>query len=207
MNDPDFQIRFYYMTISNLDDKFVVAKLRRVSSPPVQMGTVSNSIESSVGRLADIFRLGKRSRNYADLKKLNWFLLEEFQTDAETEWTAYNEVICRASGVERLDAIAPKIPMWSRGLSSMPVTFHSAKMLDLPYVVASVSGIFGSPAPLFLTWPHEKESAIERLRDVFRVGVRGQVFRDFVEVGREGGKCGDEIVADWMACEMAVVWT
>ena len=42
MADQDFTIRYFNMTIEGLEDKrFVVAKLRRVSSPPVQVGTVS----------------------------------------------------------------------------------------------------------------------------------------------------------------------
>ncbi len=207
MNDPDFKIRFHHMTIRDLDEqKFVVAKLRRVSSSPVHLGTVCKPTESAVGRLADIFRLGINSRNYADLCRIERLLRERFHTDPESEWRACNEVICRSLGVERLDAIAPKKPMWSSRCSGFSVTFHTAKMLDLPYVVASVNGIFGSPAPLFLTWPSEKESAIERLRDVFRVGLRGRAFRDFLEVGRECGKGEDEIVAEWKACERAAWW-
>jgi hypothetical protein len=46
-------------------------------------------------------------------------------------------------------------------------------MNDRPYLVAAVGGIYGSPAPVFLTWGHGWESALPRLVDVFRIGVRG----------------------------------
>jgi hypothetical protein len=78
-------------------------------------------------------------------------------------------------------------------------------MNTLPYIVASVGSLVGSPAPVFLTWGHGQESALERLRDVFRVGVRGQAFRDFVEAGHRQGKSEAEIVRKWKGCERAVV--
>jgi hypothetical protein len=58
---------------------------------------------------------------------------------------------------------------------------------------------------VFLTWGHERESAVERLRDVFRIGVRGQALRDFLEAGRKQGKSEAEIVRKWKGCERAVV--
>ena len=78
-------------------------------------------------------------------------------------------------------------------------------MNDRPYLVAAVGGIYGSPAPVFLTWGHEQESALARLVDVFRIGVRGQAFRDFLEAGRKQGKSEAEIVEEWKGCERAVV--
>jgi hypothetical protein len=74
-------------------------------------------------------------------------------------------------------------------------------MNDLPYLVARVGGVFASPAPVLLTHPQEYESALGRLRDVFRVGVRGRTFRDFVDYGRKQGKTEAEIVAEWRDCE------
>ena len=71
--------------------------------------------------------------------------------------------------------------------------------------LAGAGRIFGSPAPVFLTWGHEWESALERLVDVFRIGVRGQAFRDFLEAGRKQGRSEAEIVEKWKGCERAVV--
>ena len=64
----------------------------------------------------------------------------------------------------------------------------------------------GSPAPVWLTWPKEKENAFVRLGDVFRIGVRGQVFRDFVELGRTKGRGEAESLEQWRAWEAAVAW-
>jgi hypothetical protein len=78
-------------------------------------------------------------------------------------------------------------------------------MNDRTYLVAEVGGIYGSPAPVFLTWGHGRESALERLVDVFRIGVRGQAFRDFLEAGRKQGKSEPEIVRKWKECRRTVV--
>ena len=71
--------------------------------------------------------------------------------------------------------------------------------------LAGAGRIYGSPAPVFLTWGHERESVLERLNDVFRIGVRGQAFRDFVEAGRKQGMTEAETVRAWQACERAVM--
>ena len=70
--------------------------------------------------------------------------------------------------------------------------------------LAGAGRIYGSPAPVFVTWGHERESALERLNDVFRIGVRGQAFRDFLESGRKQGISDVEIVRQWKECERAV---
>jgi hypothetical protein len=205
--EQNFTIKFFDMTIEGLEDKqFVVAKLRRVSSPPVQVGTVSDSMASALGRLVDIIRLGKDSRNYDDLKAVEWALAPDYMVSAEVEWAEYEKVICRSLGVARLEPLLPRTPPPPSALLSLPaVTFHEAEMTNLPYLVARVDSIFGSPAPVFLTWGRERQSALARLMDVFRIGVRGQAFRDFVEGGRRLGKGDAEIVAEWRACEQAVV--
>jgi hypothetical protein len=204
--EQDFTIRWYDMVIDGLEGQSVVCKLRRVSSPPVQVGSVSNSLESSFQRLVDIIRLGRESRNYADLKAVEWWLKEAWGTDAEAEWTQYEKVICRSLGVDRLEPILPRVSPTSTARSSLPaVTFHEAQMRTLPYLVAQIGGIYGSPAPVFLTWGHEQESALARLGDVFRIGVRGQAFRDFVEAWRKQGISDMEIVEEWKGCERAVV--
>jgi hypothetical protein len=75
--DQDFTINYFNMTIDRLEDRrFVVAKLRRVWSPPVEVGTVSDSMTSALGRLVDIIKLGNSSRNYADLQAVEWALAD-----------------------------------------------------------------------------------------------------------------------------------
>ena len=70
--------------------------------------------------------------------------------------------------------------------------------------LAGAGRIYGSPAPVFLTWGYEGASALARLGDVFRIGVRGQAFRDFVEARRKEGMTAAEIVKKWRECEQAV---
>lgn len=208
VSGSDFRIAYCDMTIEGFEgERFMVAKLRRVSSPPVQVGTVSDPIGSALGRLADIIRLGGSSRNFLDLRAIEWLLREQFGVDAEQEWGQYEQAVCRALGVGRLE---PLLPTMSTTLITRPsplaVTFHQATMSDRPYLVGRVSAIFGSPAPELLTHPHERESALARLIDVFKIGVQGQMFMDFVEAGRKQGMTAAEIVSAWQACEQAALW-
>jgi hypothetical protein len=204
--DSDMKIRFFPMRILDFSDRtFAVAKLRRVTSAPVQEGTVAISREGLLGRLSDIFRLGTKSRNFADLCKIERLLQEQFHTDAMTEWANYEKVICRALGVERLEPLGPKALLPVGGKRDLPVTLHLAEMNDLPYLVAGVNHIMGSPAPIFMTWPNEKESALERLRDVFRIGVQGCVFKDFAQIGLKVGRSQEEILTEWQASERAAM--
>jgi hypothetical protein len=48
---------------------------------------------------------------------------------------------------------------------------------------------------MLLTWGYGWESALERLKDVFRIGAQGQAYRDFLEAGRKQGKSEAEIVS------------
>jgi hypothetical protein len=116
--EQDFIIKYFNMTIEGLEDqRFVVAKLRRVSSPPVQVGTVSDSMASALGRLLDIIRLGMVS--------------------AEVEWAEYERVACRVLEVERPGPVPPTTPPNPGAeLSSPDVTVHKAEMNDRPYLVA-----------------------------------------------------------------------
>jgi len=202
----DFTIRWYDMVIDGAEGRFVVCKLRRVSSPPVLVGSVSDSLESSFHRLVDIIRLGTHGRNFADLKAVEWALMPDYLVSAEHEWAEYENAISRSLGVDRLEPLTPTMPPPpSARLSSPDVTYHKATMNDRPYLVARASGIYGSPAPVYMTWGHVRESALERLRDVFRIGVRGRAFRDFLGAGREQGKREAEIVEEWKGCARAVV--
>ena len=93
MHDQDLQIRYYEMAIDGLEGKYIVAKLRRVSSSPVLEGSVSDSLASALGRLTDIFRLGTASRNFADLKSIEGFLQKEFGFRAMVQ----SELDCKRS--------------------------------------------------------------------------------------------------------------
>jgi hypothetical protein len=203
----DFRIAYYDMTIEGFEgERFVVAKLRRVSSSPVKVGTVSDPTTSALGRLVDIIRLGRSSRNFLDLKAIEWWLQRDFHTTAEAEWAEYEKSICRSLGVDRLEPLVPTTPPTPGARLLLPaVTFHQAEMNTLPYVVARIGTIYGTPAAELLTYPRHRESALERLRDVFRIGVKGQVFRDFVEAGRKQGKSEAEIVREWKECERTVI--
>jgi hypothetical protein len=207
--DQDYRIRYFYMAIDRLEDRrFIVAKLRRVSSPPVEVGTVSDSMASAFGRLVEIVRLGRQSRNFSDLQAVEWALAPDYMLSAEVEWAEYEKVICRVLEVERLEPSLPTMPPTpGAGLPCPAVTFHQAQMGDRPYLVGEVGGIYGSPAPVFLTWGQERSSAQARLADVFRIGVRGQAFRDVVEGGRKQGMTEAEIVRKWRECERAVIGT
>ena len=204
MHDQDLQIRYFDMAIDGLEGKYLVAKLRRVSSSPVLQGSVSDTFASALGRLTDIFRLGTQSRNFADIKAIEGFLLKEFGVTADQEWDAYLREIRRVIGIERLDVIQPFLLTPEPGQSDHPVVFHSAEMNDRPYLVARIGDILGSPAATLLTFPNEERSALARLLDVFRVGVRGQMFRDFVEFGRKKGRREEDILGEWKVCEQAV---
>lgn len=203
MHDQDLQIRYYEMDIDGLEGKYIVAKLRRVSSSPVLEGSVSDSFASALGRLIDIFRLGTASRNFADLKSIEGFLLKEFGVTADQEWDAYLREIRRVQGVDRLDVIQPFLLTPELGQPDHPVVFHSAEMNERPYLVARIGDIMGSPSPTLLTFPNEERSALARLRDVFLVGVRGQMFRDFMALGRKKGRREDDILGEWKAFEQA----
>jgi len=203
MHDQDLQIRYYEMAIDGLEGKYTVAKLRRVSSSPVLEGSVSDSFASALGRLTDLFRLGTASRNFADLKSIEGFLQKEFGVTAEQEWDAYLREIRRVNGVDCLDVIQPLLLTPEPGQPDHAVVFHNAEMNERPYLVARIGEIMGSPSPTLLTFPNEERSALARLRDVFRVGVRGQMFRDFVELGRKKGRQEADILGEWKACEQA----
>src|SRR5262245_60106834 len=138
----DFSFAYFDMTIEGYEgERFVVAKLRRVSSPPVLVGSVSDPMASALGRLVDIIRLGKESRNYHDLRAIEWWLREDFGVTADEEWAAYEKVICGVLGVEGLEPLPPtKPPMAGARPSLSDVTFHEAEMNTPPYLVARVGG-------------------------------------------------------------------
>jgi hypothetical protein len=130
----DLSIVYCDMTIEGFEgERFVVAKLRRVSSPPVQVGTVSDPVASALGRLVDIIRLGRSSQNFLDLQAIEWLLKEDFGVDADEEWAEYERVIGRALGVDRLESLLPMAPpKLNVQLPHPAVTLHQAVMNSLP---------------------------------------------------------------------------
>lgn len=204
MHDPDLQIRFHAMTFHDLEGRFVVAKLRRISSPPVLVGSVVDPDASALGRMIDIFRLGTESQNYLDLQAVERHLMREFGVTAHEEWDAYLREIRRIHG--DLDVIQPFLLRPQPGQPDHRVFFHKGEMAEKPYLVARIGDIMGSPAPIWLTIPNEERSALARLKDVFRIGIQGRAFRDFVEMGRKQGQGEADILVQWRALEAALAW-
>ena len=62
----------------------------------------------------------------------------------------------------------------------------------------------GSPAPVWLSWPKEEET-LGPAAGRFQIEVRGQVFRDFVELGRTKGRGEAESLEQWRAWEGVVL--
>ena len=64
MKDTEIKIEYHFMDIKGFrDGVFTVAKLKRISSSPVRVGTVRDSKVSALERLVDIFQCGRESRN------------------------------------------------------------------------------------------------------------------------------------------------
>jgi hypothetical protein len=205
-HDQDLQIRYYDMDIDGLEGHFVVAKLRRISSSPVLVGSVADAQASALGRLIDIFRLGTESRNYADLQAIERLLQREFGISADQEWGDYLQVIRQVKGVDHLDVIQPLLLKPQPGQPDQRVVIHKAEMNERPYLVARIGDILASPAAVWLNFPKEKESALARLANVFHIGVRGQAFRDFMEMSRKQSQGEAEILAQWRTWEQSVAW-
>jgi len=208
VTDSDLRISYHYMSIEGLEgQRFLVAKLRRISSPPVQLGSVSDSMGSTLGRLVDIVRLGKNSRNFIDLKEIEMRFHPDWMVSAESEWEAYYQELYRVKEVERLESLSSTEPKWL-GRESAPelrVAYHYADMNERPYLVARVGQIFGSPAPILLVHPHQQASALFRLLDQFRIGDYGQCYKDFLEGGLKIGKTERDIRTEWLTYEQAVL--
>jgi hypothetical protein len=142
------------------------------------------------------------------LKAIGWWLKEDFGVDADEEWASYEKAISHVLRVDRLEPLLPTtLPAAGVHLPPLTVTFHPARMNTLPYLVAEIDTIFGSPASVFLTRGNEHERALGRLGDVFRIRVQGRAYRDFVDAGRMQGKSEEEIVRKWKECEQSVMGT
>lgn len=208
MQDPEIKIEYHWMDIKGFkDDLFVVAKLRRISSSPVRVGTVRDAKANALERLVDIFRCGDVSRNYADFTEVKKNTDVFGPVDAKSEWAAYTEELCRVKGLERLESLQLTTPKWrdDRSASRFRVKYRDGMMNDNPYIVATVGDIMASPAAIWLTYPHVRESAVDRLYDVFRIGTQGQIFKDLLEYRRKAGWTQEQLYAEWDACEGAVL--
>jgi len=208
MADQEIVIEYHYMDVKGFrNEVFIVAKLKRISSSPVMLGTVRYAKTSVLERLADIFRCGTDSRNYVDFKEVKKNTNVFGPMDAETEWAAYNEELCKTKGIERLDPFQLRTPTLREDLSASrsKVKYRMGIMNDRPYMVAFVGGIMASPAPIWLTDPYVRESALARLYDVFRVGKQGQVFKDLLECGLKARRTPEKIHTEWDACERSVL--
>ena len=208
MYDPEVKIEYHFMYIKGFrDDVFTVAKLKRISSSPVRVGTVRDAKASALERLVDIFRCGTGSRNYFDFSEVKRNTELFGPADAETEWAAYNEEICRVKGIRRLDLFQLRTPASRKDFSAsrFGVKYRKGTMKEKPYTVASVGSIMASPAAIWLTDPHVRESALARLYDVFRIGTQGQIYKDLLESGVEAGRTPEKIRAEWDVCEGTVL--
>ncbi|MEI7688199.1 MAG: hypothetical protein WCL32_24605, partial [Planctomycetota bacterium] len=128
--DPGL-IAYHDMTIEGFENKhFLVAKLRRVSSPPVEQSSVSDPKRSALGRLADIIRLGNESRNYVDLKAAERSLAPAYMASTEDEWAEYERIVCQALDVATLQRLSPTtLQLPNKGDNrGRHVSYHRATM-------------------------------------------------------------------------------
>lgn len=197
------KVEYRDLLIDGLEGRHVVAKIRRLSSPPVLLGTVVDTHASALAYLADVLRCGSHSRSHADFARYKRLMKE----DPEPEWAAYEEAVCHASGLPDLGrwqlphALAAPAGMQP----ASRVSYHAAEMNGRPYLLARVGPVLGSPTAVLLLPPEEVQaSALDRLADVFRIGLRGRRHTDFVAYHRMAGQDERSIQAEWGRYEAAV---
>ena len=208
MQDSEIKIEYHFMYIKGFrDDVFTVAKLQRISSSPAKVRTARDAKASALERLVDIFRCGTESRNYLDFREVKKDPEVLGPLDAETEWAAYNDEILRVKGIRRLELFQLGVPAWTKEppASRFRVKYRKGTMNDKPYLIAAVGSIMASPAAIWLTYPHARESALARLCDVFRIGTQGQIYKDLLDGGAEAGRTPEKVRVEWRACEAAVL--
>jgi len=66
MAEGAFEVEYHDMRVGGVPGRHVVAKVGRVSSPPVAADAVPDPRASALRRLADVLRGGTRTRAYAD---------------------------------------------------------------------------------------------------------------------------------------------
>jgi hypothetical protein len=195
------RVEFHAMTVAGRG-WHVVAKVGRLSSPPLPLGRVADLRAVALRRLADLLRCGGWSRNYADYVGFTRMQEEE----PGPGWEGYERAVGRELGADALghfEPLALATPVVPQ--PGLRVTYHDAEMNSRPYCVARVGTILGPPTALLLLPPEEvRPSALDRLADVFRVGNRGQCFADFVAGFREAGRDGEAIQTEWERYQAAV---
>lgn len=203
MEDAAMAVEYHELLIDGLEVRHVVAKVRRLSSPPVLPGSVEDARASALGRLADILRCGRHSRSHADFVRYKKLMKE----DPRAEWAACEEAVRLATGLPRLGHWRPPHALVAAaGTGALRVSYHDAEMSGRPYRLARVGPVLGSPAAILLLPPEDvRGSALDRLADVFRIGTRGRCHADFAASLREAGRDEGAIRAEWGRCEAAVV--
>ena len=186
MSEIRHEVEHHSIQIEGRVGEYRVAKVGRISSPPVRVQLKSDM--SAASWLLEVFRCGKRTRAYADYAVYK----KREREDPLLEWEAYIRAVRLEVGVERLEPLkliaSPKIP--GPTVIPEPVTFHHAHMNDNPYIVASVGRIIGSPAAVYLL-DDPKRSALDRLADVFRIGRAAHAYADFVTMLGGAGMAED----------------
>ena len=189
MADGAFEVEYHEMRVGGVAGRHIVAKLGRVSSPPVAADAVPDPRASALARLADVLRGGSRTRAHADFVAFKRSQREE----PGPEWSGYAAAVCLALGCDQLEPLDLNPLPAAADEHCLPVTYHAAEMNDRPYVVARVGHLLGGPAAVLLL-RDPAASALDRLADVFRAGSRGRCFTDLAVMQGE-----------WERCERAVV--
>ena len=188
MTDAATVIEIHDMRIAGITARHVVAKVQRISSPPVAADAVANPRECALFRLADVFRGGSKTRAYADFCDFK----RHSQEQLSAAWDSYVSQVCKALGLERLDPLELG-PLPAADICTAPtVTYHFAEMNGRDYVVARVGTILGAPAAWALL-DDPAISALDRLADVFRAGEGSQCFTDFA-----AGRPTADVLSAWI---------
>jgi len=184
MADAAFTIEYHDMRVGGVAGRHVVAKVGRVSSPPVP-----DPRASALARLADVLWGDQQTRAYSDFVAFK----RSQREDPAPEWSGYVDAVCLALGCDRLDPLElPPLPAGKE--LGLRVTYHAAEMNDRPYVVARVGSVLGGPAAVLLL-ADPAASALDRLADVLRAGTRGRCFADLAGTR-----------SDWERYGQAVAW-
>jgi len=182
---PEIEILDIY--IAGIPNKHVVAKVQRISSPPVAYDAVSDPRACALMRLADVFRGGPRTRAYADFCDLKLRSKEV----PDIEWEGYVAEVCTALGVKRLPSLElAELPDADSG-TTPTVTYHMATLKGRDYVVARTGTVLGGPAACGLL-ADPAISALDRLADVLCTGESSQCFNDF-----GAGRPAADGLSDW----------
>lgn len=195
MPDAAFEVEYHPMRVGGVPGRHVVAKVGRISSPPVAADAVPDPRASALACLADVLRGGTRTRAYSDFTAFK----RSQREDPAVEWSSYVAAACLALGCDRLEPLE-LAESHTTDEPGLPVTYHAAEMNEKPYVVARVGPVFGGPAAVLLL-RDPAASALDRLADVFRAGTSGRCFADLL-----GEKSVADVLPEWKRFGRAVAW-